>query len=192
MTLKPFLFTCLMAFSLTGCIHYNYGVKKKGSSIPFENLYSGDDNDTYEFYSTLFKYDEAHLYLNYVEITHLSDVYNHDVSSPNETWKQSLLNFELIEKTGVELIPSSVKLQHFTQEGKLIKPFKVFSTLESCVGKQRCRGYLKLYYKKGIPPKVIEKVSFELIKNGKKQKIAYTVPLDYKFEYTFWDQLMGI
>ncbi|MDV6327397.1 hypothetical protein Q5L94_04960 [Idiomarina sp. Sol25] len=43
-----------------------------------------------------------------------------------------------------------------------------------------------------MPEKLLEKVSFKLIINGKEKTVSYTLPLEYKYQYSFWDVMMGV
>ena len=49
-----------------------------------------------------------------------------------------------------------------------------------------------MHYEKGMPEKLLEKVSFKLIVNGKEKTVSYTLPLEYKYQYSFWDVMMGV
>jgi hypothetical protein len=183
------VFTCMW---LTGCGHYNYAVKKEGSPIPFENQYEGDDAQDYEFYSTLYKVNPKRKYSDLIEITHLSDVYNHHHGTPESTWRKSSLSFQLSKEAGIELIPESVVLEHYSESGKIYLPSKIESTLSKCSATIGCRESLVLHYESGMPKKLIEKVTFKIVVNGKEEVISYTIPLVYKFHYSFWDVMMGV
>jgi hypothetical protein len=185
------ILTIIIAFSLLGCGHYNYAVKRDGSPIPFENKYDNDDNDEYEFYSTLFKVDPEKQYDDLVEITHLNDVYNHHHGTPESTWRKSRLSFNLSKESGVEVITDSVVLEHYTESNERLRPSKIESTISKCSGIVGCREYIILHYQKGMPKKLVEKVRFKVIVNGKEKSITYTIPLEYKYHYSFWDVMMG-
>ena len=182
----------VITFSLVGCGHYNYAVKLEGSPIPYKNQYDNDDADKYEFYSTLYKVNLSTRHSDLVEITHLNDVYNHHHGTPESTWRKSRLSFNLGKDTGVELIPESVVLEHYSESNQRLSPSKVESTLSKCSGSIGCREHLVLHYEKGLPKRIIEKVSFKIIVNGKEEIILYTIPLEYKYHYSFWDVMMGV
>ncbi len=186
------ILTIVFSISLTGCGHYNYAVKREGSPIPYKNQYDDDDNEKYEFYSTLYKYDLKMKYSDLVEITHLNDVYNHHYGTPESTWKKSRLSFSFSKESGIKIIPESVVLEHYSLEDQIFSPLKVESTLEKCQGTVGCREYLVLYYEKGMPKHLIEKVSFKIEVNGKEQQVSYTIPLEHMYHYSFWDVMMGV
>lgn len=184
--------TLFLLLFLSGCGHYNYGVKRDSSPVPYKNLYDGDDHEQYEFHSTLFKFDNNRKYSDYVEITHLNDVYNFHESTPEKTWRSSNLNFNIGEKLGIEVLTSTVKLQHFYESGELIKPSEVLSTISSCENTKGCNAFLMLRYNDELPERITERVSFTLVINGKEKHINYTIPLEYKYHYSFWDVMMGV
>jgi len=192
MTKRNAILIVIVTLFLTGCLHYNYGVARNSSPIPFINLYDTDDNDEYEFYSILFRRNPAEKYGDYVEITHLNDVYNHWQGTPKTTWKKSFLRFNLSKNSGVTLVPNSVTLQHFTTAGQFIQPIKIDSTLNECDQKTGCRGSLTLHYSSGIAESIIEKVKFTLLISNKEKKISYTIPLKYQYDYSLWDVMMGV
>lgn len=181
----------LFAFSLAGC-HYNYAVKREAAGIPYENQYDYDDNSDYEFYSTLYKASSGKRYGNLVTITHLSDVSNYNKDTPEPTWRTSRLSFDLDKDTGAKVLPDSVVLQHYSKTNKRFIPTKVESTLSKCAGVIGCQDYIVRHYKKDMPKQLIEKVSFRVVAHGKEEIILYTIPLEYKYEYSFWDVLMGV
>lgn len=182
----------LVALSLVGCGHYNYAVKRAGSPIPYKNQYDNDDGSDYEFYSTLYKVNQEKQYSDLVEITHLNDVYNHHHGTPESTWRKSRLGFNLSKDSGVEIVPESVILEHYSESNERFMPSKVESTISKCSGTIGCRGYIVLHYEKGMPKRLLEKVSFKLIVNGKEEIISYTIPLEYKYHYSFWNVMMGV
>lgn len=186
------ILTIIVAFSLAGCGHYNYAVKRDGSPIPFENQYDDDDNDEYEFYSTLFKVDPNKQYGDLIEITHLADVYNHHHGTPEYTWRKSRLSFNLSKESGVEVMPESIILEHYSESNERLSPTKVESTVSKCSDTVGCREYIVLHYEKGIPKNLVENVSFKIVVNGKEKVISYTIPLEYKYHYSFWDVMMGV
>ena len=71
-------------------------------------------------------------------------------------------------------------------------PSKVESTVSNCAGRIGCNEYIVLHYEKGMPEKLVEKVSFKLIVNRKEKTVSYTLPLEYKYQYSFWDVMMGV
>lgn len=182
----------LVSLLLAGCGHYNYAVKRDGSPVPFKNKYADNDDNPYEFYSTLYKVNADSRFSDLVEITHLNDVYNSHQRTPESTWRKSFLSFNLSKESGVELIPESVVLEHYSESGERIMPSKVESTVSKCSGRIGCNEYIVLHYEKGMPEKLVEKVSFKLIVNGKERTISYTLPLEYKYQYSFWDVMMGV
>lgn len=182
----------LASLSLAGCGHYNYAVEREASPLPYKNKYDNDDGDKYEFYSTLYKVNPEKQYSDLVEITHLNDVYNHHHGTPESTWRKSCLSFNLSKESGVEVIPESVVLEHYSESGEHFTPSKVESTISKCSGKIGCREYIVLHYEKGMPKRLSEKVSFKIIVNGKEKIIFYTIPLEYKYQYSFWDVMMGV
>ena len=182
----------LFSFSLIGCGHYNYAVKREVSPIPYKNKYDNDDNNEYEFYSTLYKVNPEKQYGDLIEITHLNDVYNHHHGTPESTWRTSRLSFNLSKNSGVEVIPESVVLQHYSESNERFMPTKIESTVSKCSGSVGCREYIVLHYEKGMPKRLLEKVSFRIIVNGKEKLISYTIPLEYKYHYSFWDVMMGV
>ena len=186
---KLFVLVCSL-FCLVGCGNYNYAVNKADSKIPYANQYSDDDNEEHEFYSTLYKI-ESDRYRDLVYISHMSDVYIHK-GTPDSTWRMSRLSFDLGSDSGVEIIPSSVKLEHLSIDGELFSPSKVEKTIEKCAGVIGCRGRVVLHYTKRLPEKIIENVSFNVIEHGKEKTLSYTLSLEYKRDYSFWDVLMGI
>lgn len=186
------LFIIFTIFLVSGCGHYNYGVEREFSPIPYKNLYEGDDLEKYEFHSTLFQFDVKKEYADYIELTHLNDVYNYHENTPEETWRSSVMSFNIRKNTGVKVLPETVKLQHFYTSGKLIQPNEVLSTLNKCKDTQGCNAHLTLRYNEELPEKIIEKVSFTLIVNGKEQHLKYMIPLEFKYHYSFWDVLMGV
>ena len=174
---------CLIC--LVGCGHYNYAVDINDSKIPYTNQYSDDDSEEHEFYSTLYKI-ESERFRDLVYISHMSDVYIHK-GSPDSTWRMSRLSIDLGSESGVEIIPSSVKLEHLSIEGELISPSKVETTIEKCAGVIGCRGRVVLHYTEGLPEKIIENVGFNVIEHGKERTLSYSLTLEYKRDYSFWD-----
>ncbi|MGY0588251.1 MAG: hypothetical protein ACW7DY_21405 [Paraglaciecola chathamensis] len=186
------ILTIIICAALVGCGHYNYAVKRDGSLIPYKNQYDGDENQEYEFYSTLYKVNSDKKYSDLVEITHLNDVYNHRHGTPETTWRKSRLSFNLSKNSGVKLILGSVVLEHYSESGHKYKPSKVESTLSKCTKVNGCREYLVLHYEEGMPKKIIEMVSFTVVLQGKEKHISYKIPLEYKYHYSFWDVMMGV
>jgi len=188
------ILTALISLLLAGCGHYNYAVKRDGSPVPYKNKYADNDGNQYEFYSTLYKVnaDAENRFSDIVEITHLNDVYNSHHGTPESTWRKSFLSFNLSDESGVELIPESVVLEHYSESGERIIPSKVESTVSNCAGRIGCNEYIVLHYEKGMPEKLVEKVSFKLIVNRKEKTVSYTLPLEYKYQYSFWDVMMGV
>ena len=186
------ILTALASLLLAGCGHYNYAVKRGGSPVPYKNKYADNDGNQYEFYSTLYKVNADSRFSDLVEITHLNDVYNSHQGTPESTWRKSFLSFNLSGESGVELIPESVVLEHYSESGERIIPSKVESTVSKCAGKVGLRESVVMHYEKGMPEKLLEKVSFKLIVNGKEKTVSYTLPLEYKYQYSFWDVMMGV
>jgi len=185
------ILTIIACLIIAGCDHYNYAVKKHGSPIPFNNQYDGDDSQDYEFYSTLYKVNPEKRHNNFVEITHLSDVYNRQ-GTLGSTWRKSRLNFNFSKESGVELVPNSVILEHYSESGQLFNPSTVESTLSKCADTMGCRETLTFHYEAGMPKKLTEKVSFRLLINGEEKNVSYAIPLEYKYDYSFWDVMMGV
>ncbi|WKD24379.1 hypothetical protein NDQ71_04650 [Pseudoalteromonas sp. KG3] len=183
------IFILIFSIFITGCDHYNYAVKKNDSPIIYD-LY-GKSPEEYEFYSNLYKVNPENIYSDMIEITHLNDVYNSQYGTPESTTRKSRLDFVLHPRTGVELVVPSVRLEHYSEKGDLYKPIKIESTLSKCVGNVGCNGIFVLHYADKMPQKIIEKVSFKIIVNGKEKHVSYIIPLELKFEYSFWDGLMN-
>jgi len=61
--------TIIVGLTLSGCWHFNYGVEKENSPIPYDNeyFYEGDKVPKYEFDSTLYRLDGDKSGYNYVE-----------------------------------------------------------------------------------------------------------------------------
>jgi hypothetical protein len=186
------ILTIIICTSLAGCGHYNYAVNKVGSPIPYINQYDGDDTQEYEFYSTLYKVNPDKRHSDFIEITHLNDVYNHHHGTPESTWRISRLSFNLSKGSGIELVPDSVILEHYSKAGDLYKPSTVKSTLSKCTGTVGCREYLVLHYAEVLPKELIEIISFKVFVHGEEKHISYTIPLEYKYHYSFWDVMMGV
>jgi len=186
------IFIVLGALSLVSCGRYNYAVQRVGSPILYKNQYDSDDNEEYEFYSTLYKVNPDKKYSGLIEVSHLNDVHNHHHGTPESTWKKSRLSFNLSKSSGVEVIPESVVLEHYSESNERFTPSKVESTLSKCSGTIGCRQNVVLHYEKGMPKRIIEKVSFKIVVNGKEKVISYSIPLQYKYHYSYWDVLMGV
>lgn len=188
--------TAMMSLALTGCWHFNYGVKKDDSPIPYDNeyFYEGDKVPKYEFDSTLYRLNPSHSGLNYVEIMHLNDVANDNNAhlTPDNIWRKSRLDFNFTKASGVELIEDSVVLEHYSEDGKLYRPAKRVSNLDGCIGTTDCSKSLVLHYTESMPKSIIEKVSFTLIVDGKKEHISYVIPLKYKYHYSYLSILMSV
>ncbi len=188
--------TIMVSLTLSGCWHFNYGVEKENSPIPYDNeyFYEGDKVPKYEFDSTLYRLDGEKSGLNYVEIMHLNDVANDNNAhlTPDNIWRKSRLDFNFSKDSGVELVENSVFLAHYSEDGKLYKPLKRVSNLEGCIGTTDCSKSLVLHYVESMPKNIIEKVSFTLIIDGKEEHISYIIPLKYKYHYSYLSILMSV
>ena len=113
--------TAMMCLTLTGCWHFNYGVEKQNSPIPYDNqyFYEGDKVPKYEFNSTLYRLDANSKGYDYVEIMHLNDVSNHNNAhlTPDNIWRKSRLDFNFSKDSVVELDEDSVVLAHYSEDG---------------------------------------------------------------------------
>lgn len=87
----------------------------------------------------------------------MNDVYNSHQGTPESTWRKSFLSFNLSDESGVEVIPESVVLEHYSESGERIMPSKVESTVSKCSGKQGCRESVVMHYERGMPEKLLEK-----------------------------------
>ena len=188
--------TIMASLILSGCWHFNYGVEKEKSPIPYDNeyFYEGDKIPTYEFDSTLYRLGGDNSSYNYVEIMHLNDVSNSNNAhlTPANIWRKSRLSFNLSKDSAVELVEDSVILEHYSEDGRLYQPAKRVANLEGCIGTTDCSKSLVLHYVERMPKNIIEKVSFTLIVNGKKEHISYTIPLKYKYQYSYLSILMSV
>ena len=188
--------TAMMSLTLTGCWHFNYGVEKENSPILYDNeyFYEGDKVPTYEFDSTLYRLDGDKSGYNYVEIMHLNDLDNDNNAhlTSRNIWRKSRLDFNFSKDSAVELVEDSVILEHYSEGGRLYQPSKIISNLEGCIGTTDCSKSLVLHYVERMPKNIIEKVSFTLIVDGKKEHIAYTIPLKYKYQYSYLSILMSV
>lgn len=188
--------TIIVSLTLSGCWHFNYGVEKENSPIPYDNqyFYEGDKAPKYEFDSTLYRLDTDSKGYDYVEIMHLNDLDNDNNThlTPDNIWRKSRLYFNFSKDSVVELVEDSVVLAHYSEDGRLYKPSKIVSNLEGCIGTTDCSKSLVLHYVDSMPKNIIEKVSFTLIVNGKAEYISYTIPLKYKYQYSYLSILMSV
>ena len=195
-TISRLSLTAMLGLTLSGCLHFNYAVKKEDSPIPYNNqyFYEGHQIPEYEFSSTLYRLDKEIKHENHVEIMHLNDISNNNNAhlTPNNIWRKSRLDFYFAKDSNVELIEESVVLAHYSTDGKRYEPLKRVSNLEGCIGTTDCAKSLVLHYGAGMPNNIIEKVSFTLVVNGKEEHIAYTIPLEYKYEYSYLTMLMSV
>ena len=174
----------IFLFLTTSCLHYNYAVKRQGSPVPYPNRYSGDDENAYEFSSIL--YASATDFPgsgSYVELQHMTDLHEPYAS---------LLSFSFREKDNVRLVEESVLLKHFDEDGLEIPALSKSDSLADCRQKSFCNAHVSIQYPRRLPKKILERVSFTLIINGEKKNFSYEIPLEYKYEYSFFDVMMGV
>ena len=187
--MKIFLFLIFLASS--GC-HYNYGIERSSHPPPFQNLYSSDDKQKYEFESLLYVLDEGRKQEAYVEIVHMSDAFNAHKSAPAKTGRRSYLSIYLSADSKISLVPGSVSLSHHSLDGTKIEPIGIDSTISKCDKGGYCNAYMFLSYPKNLPKKLIEKISFTLLIDGKEKHYDYEFPLEYQYNYSFFGSLMGV
>lgn len=168
----------LSALCLTGCVsYYDWGVRRDGSPIPYENSYTSDDDRPFENYSVLYEAGCGSNYCSRVEIKHLGG----SVGDGFRAWKYSTLTFTFSERSGIELVPESVKLEHGDGRG-IFRPSEIRSTLSRCAEVVGCYATYTLVYKDRLPNRLIETVQFTLIVNGIETPVTYTLPIEQHWE----------
>jgi hypothetical protein len=187
------ILTAFMAFALAGCRYYSYAAECDKLALPYKNhILQCDGSEDYGFYSTLYTVSAKNQYGGRVKITHLQHKDKGIYSPPGPPRRESILSFMFSKNSGLELIPESVVLEHYSESNQLLKPKKVRSTLSKCTGVTGCDGELTLDYGHGLPKRLIEKVSFTIIVDGEEKVISYTIPIEYKFHYSEFDVLMSV
>ncbi|MBT3219869.1 MAG: hypothetical protein HN348_12335 [Proteobacteria bacterium] len=191
----PTTVTMLPVF-LSGCCfcgsHYNYGVDRQDPNLKHAPIYHIADSAKFEFQSTLYRHESKKWNMGVIEVTHLSDVHAFYKGYPDEAARQSSLSFDLTEESDLTLDPESVLLEHYRLDGTLIEPIRVDRHFDSCTTTTPCRGRLVVHYPSSLPDEINEKIRYTLLLEEEEQPVEYDFPLQYEYNYSFWDVLMGV
>lgn len=82
---------------------------------------------------------------------------------------------------------------HKDKEGNVIKYNKIEHDLDrKPTGEYRRHYYRKIYDSSNLPKEITEYINVEVVIDGKKEQIEYTLPIIKRLHYTWWDVMMGV
>lgn len=171
---------------LSRCMYYDYGVRADDPGVRYPSRYAGTEDDVYQFHTTVYRMDKPGIE---IEVQHLA-------RGPGRDRSESRIAVQYYGRSRrLRVRPESVRLEHRTRAGKLLRPSETRSDVGRCVRQTTTPGCTETFSHFYRPPRsrrLRERVRLEYELDGRPHVIDVTFPLEYRYHYGWWDVMMGI
>lgn len=176
---KLYSLTVLVMLMTSGCVFYDYGVKKDNANLlEIPRHYSGWERGEYQFWSIIS--ENPH-----IDIHHALDDNSHKAGTI-----RSSIKIGGYDAKNVSVL--SLSFEHRDKENNLINPIEQdwadfpVSTLEFN------SRFINTYNKSEFPNEVIEIIKIKLKRGDEVEDLEYRFLLKRKLSGTFWDVMMSV
>lgn len=173
---------------LSRCMYYDYAVRADHPSVRYPSRIWGTENDPYQFYTSVYRTRDPGGSID-IEVQHLA-------REPGRKLSQSRITVLYDGPSRrLRVRPGSVRLEHRTRRGKLLKPSETRSDVGRCVAQTTTPGCTETFSHFYRPPRsrrLQERVRLEYELDGRPHVIDVTFPLEYRYHYSWWDVMLGI
>lgn len=173
---------------LSRCMYYDYGVRADHPSVRYPSRYAGTKEDAYQFYTSVYRAREPDGGSIDIEVQHL-------VRKPGRDLSESRITVQYMGASRrLRVRPKSVRLEHRTRRGKLLRPSETRSDLGRCrrATTPGCAERFSHFYRPPRSKRLQERVRLEYELDGRPHVIDVTFPVEYRYHYSWWDVMQGI
>jgi len=175
---------------LSRCLYFDYGVRADHPSVRYPSRYGGTEDDDHQFYTTLYRmYDTTTGNKMEIEVQHLAR------EGRRGLYESRVTVLYLGPSRRLHVRPGSVRLEHRTRDGVLLRPRESRSDLGRCLERTStpaCTETFSHFYGRPSTLRLEERVYVEYELDGTVYAVDTTFPLEYRYHYSWWDVMLGV
>ena len=179
---------------------YSWWVNREKYALPFRSYYYDNRDDKVDFDTVLVsrfsKNKDEKNFINYnwftVYVSHMKKMES-PVGDPDDWWKyMSTIEFQNYSDKKIQILSETIQLIHKDVHGNEVS----YEIIEETNFDKELIEWMRQFYEKKysqkLPRKMQEYIYFEAIIDRKREKFEFNFPIEFSYDYNWWDVLSWI